>query len=176
MFSTAPIPTMPDTVLVVDDDSDDRLIMMEAWKENPLGREIRFVEDGEELLDYLYNRRDYADPSTSPRPGLILLDLNMPRKDGHTVLAEIRSDPDLDSIPIVVLTGEMGKMNMGHAFKLGATSFLHKPVNFSGYQSTLQALRKSWPELVKKSLQGRISHNTAPTPNSLRIKSFFASR
>src|SRR5215813_3683121 len=91
-------------ILMADDDPDDRMMAARALREYRLKNNIRFVENGEELLDYLHHRGRYADPTSSPRPGLILLDLNMPRKDGREALAEIKADPDLRTIPVVVLT------------------------------------------------------------------------
>ena len=94
----------PITILMAEDDPDDRMLTGDAFTENRLLNELRFVEDGEELMDYLYHRGKYADPSDAPRPGLILLDLNMPRKDGREALAEIKADKDLRQIPVIVLT------------------------------------------------------------------------
>src|SRR5437763_13337861 len=91
------------TILLADDDADDRMLAKDALDESRVANELRFVEDGEQLLDYLYRRGPFADPKVSPRPGLILLDLNMPRKDGREALREIKSDPALRQIPIVVL-------------------------------------------------------------------------
>src|ERR687890_587725 len=92
------------TILIADDDADDRLLARDALAESRLANDVRFVEDGEQLMDYLHRKGKYADPAVSPRPGLILLDLNMPRKDGREALREIKADPTLRSIPIVVLT------------------------------------------------------------------------
>ena len=92
------------TILMADDDEDDRLMAQEALQEARLANDLHFVLDGEELMDYLYHRGKYADGSNAPRPGLILLDLNMPKKDGREALKEIKSDPALRQIPIVVLT------------------------------------------------------------------------
>jgi len=94
----------PITILVAEDDEDDRLLMQEALEENRLANDLHFVEDGEFLMDYLLHRGEYSDPQTAPRPSLILLDLNMPRKDGREALQEIKANPDLRQIPIVVLT------------------------------------------------------------------------
>src|ERR1044072_6451615 len=92
------------TLLLAEDDPDDRLLTREALEKTRLASDLRCVEDGEELLDYLRRRGKFADPSQSPRPGLILLDLNMPRKDGREALREIKNDPKLRAIPIVILT------------------------------------------------------------------------
>src|SRR5690242_20888530 len=92
------------TILMADDDADDRLLVKEAFEERRLANDMYFVQDGEELLDYLYRRGKYEDPRLSPRPDLILLDLNMPKKDGREALREIKSDPALRSIPVIVLT------------------------------------------------------------------------
>src|SRR6476619_3874752 len=94
----------PVTILVADDDPDDRQLTREAFEEIHLANDLRFVEDGEELLDYLYQRGKYADPKTSPRPGIILLDLNMPRKDGREALQIIRSDPQMRPIRVIIMT------------------------------------------------------------------------
>src|SRR5918912_4632014 len=94
----------PITILLADDDPDDRLLAQEALEENRLANDLHMVDDGEELLDYLYQRGKYADPASSPRPGLILLDLNMPRMDGREALRVLKGDPDLRQIPVVVLT------------------------------------------------------------------------
>ncbi|HEX4147611.1 MAG TPA: response regulator, partial [Pirellulales bacterium] len=97
-------PRKPITILMADDDPDDRQLTLEAFTESRLVNDLRFVEDGEELLDYLFRRGKYADPASSPRPGLILLDLNMPRKDGREALKELKADPVLKKIRVVVLT------------------------------------------------------------------------
>src|SRR3954470_19944466 len=99
----SPAAPKPITILLADDDADDRMLAKDALKESRLANELRGVENGEELMDYLLRRRDYADPATAPVPGLILLDLNMPRKDGREALKEIKSDPNLRHIPVVVL-------------------------------------------------------------------------
>src|SRR5436305_14955522 len=91
----------PITILMADDDPDDRQLTKEAFAESLLANDLRFVEDGVELLDYLHRRGKYADPATSPRPGLILLALNMPKKDGREALREIKADPGLRTIRVV---------------------------------------------------------------------------
>src|SRR5580704_4574387 len=97
-------PGKPITILMAEDDADDRQLTKEAFEESKLANDLRFVEDGEELLDYLQRRGKYRDPASSPRPGLILLDLNMPRKDGREALEEIKKNPDLRRIRVFVMT------------------------------------------------------------------------
>jgi CheY-like chemotaxis protein len=96
--------TKPITILMADDDADDRQMTREAFEASRLVNDLRFVEDGAELMDYLCRRNRYANPADSPRPGLILLDLNMPKKDGRQALMEIKDDPNLRNIRVVVMT------------------------------------------------------------------------
>src|SRR5947209_16514798 len=111
-------PGKPITILMADDDPDDRLMAREAFQEARLANDLRFVEDGAELLDYLRRRGKYADPASSPRPGLILLDLNMPRKDGREALGEIKADPSLRNIRVVVLTTSKAEEDIERAYGL----------------------------------------------------------
>ncbi|MDZ7261448.1 MAG: response regulator, partial [candidate division KSB1 bacterium] len=115
------------TILMAEDDPEDRLLVKDAWEESRVLNELRFVEDGEELMDYLYRRGPYAEPARAPRPGLILLDLNMPRKDGREALKEIKADPELRRIPIVVLTTSKAEEDILRTYDLGANSFITKP-------------------------------------------------
>ena len=137
------------TILMADDDADDRDFARTAVQEGRLMNELRFVEDGEELLDYLHRRGNYADPKTSPRPGLILLDLNMPRKDGREALREIKSDPALRQIPVVVLTTSKTEEDILRSYDLGANCFITKPVTFEGLVDVVKVLDKHWFQLVE---------------------------
>jgi len=139
----------PITILMADDDADDRQLTNEALEDARLINDIRFVEHGEELLDYLHRRGKYAPPVEAPRPGLILLDLNMPRKDGRTVLKEIKSDPDLRTIPVVVLTTSKSDEDIYRSYDLGVNSYIVKPVTFEALVDTLQTLEKYWFEIVE---------------------------
>lgn len=105
-------PAKPITILMADDDPDDRQLTREAFEESRLGNDLRFVEDGEELLDYLFRRGKYTDPESSPRPGIILLDLNMPRKDGREALQVIRSEPSFRPIRVIILTTSKAEEDM----------------------------------------------------------------
>ena len=144
---------MPITILMADDDADDRQLTREALEDARLINDIRFVEHGEELLDYLRRQGKYGPPAEAPRPGLILLDLNMPRKDGRTVLKEIKQDPDLRTIPVVVLTTSKSDEDIYRSYDLGVNSYIVKPVTFEALVDILQTLEKYWFEIVE--LPGR---------------------
>jgi CheY-like chemotaxis protein len=137
------------TILMADDDADDRLMAKEALDEARLANDLQFVEDGEELMDYLHNRGKYAGNGNSPRPGLILLDLNMPKKDGREALEEIKADPDLKRIPIVVLTTSKADEDIYRTYDLGVNSYITKPVSFEGLADVMKALSNYWFEIVR---------------------------
>jgi len=138
----------PVTILLADDDSDDRMLARDALAESRLANDLRFVQDGEELMDYLYRRNKYSNEE-APRPGLILLDLNMPRKDGREALREIKSDPNLRHIPIVVLTTSKAEEDIYRTYDLGVNSFITKPVTFDGLVSVMRGLGRYWFEIVE---------------------------
>jgi two-component system response regulator len=142
-------PSKPVTILMADDDPDDRQLTREAFEESRLGNELRFVEDGEELLDYLYRRGKYADPAESPRPSIILLDLNMPRKDGREALRVIRADPNLRPIRVIIMTTSKAEEDMLRSYDLSAASYITKPVTFERLVEVIRALGKYWLEIVE---------------------------
>ncbi len=125
-------------VLMADDDEDDCLLVESAFQDMGIAHVLRFVEDGQELLDYLYNEGDFADPEKSPRPDLILLDLNMPRIDGREALARIKSDPQLKNIPVLILTTSREERDIALSKHAGASSFLSKPEEFEDLTDTLE--------------------------------------
>lgn len=138
----------PITILMADDDPDDRLMTQEAFAECRLRNPLQFVTDGEELLDYLHRRPPYNDDVAYPMPGLVLLDLNMPRKDGREVLREIKSDPRLQSIPVVILTTSKAEEDVLRSYKDGVNSFISKPVTFVALLDVVQTLGKYWLQVV----------------------------
>jgi CheY-like chemotaxis protein len=140
-------------ILVADDDPEDCLFIKDAFKEGLLANGLRFVEDGEELMDYLRHQGKFEDPSLSPRPGIILLDLNMPKKDGREALKEIKSDPDLRSIPVVILTTSKDEEDILRSYGLGANSYVTKPVTFAGLVNAIKSLGKYWLEIVELPLE-----------------------
>jgi CheY-like chemotaxis protein len=137
------------TILMADDDADDCLLVSRAFKAGRLANELRFVENGEELMDYLRKRGKYAGLETAPRPGLVLLDLNMPRKDGREALKEIKSDPDLREIPVVVLTTSKDEEDILKSYNLGANSYITKPVTFDGLVEAVKVMGKYWFGIVE---------------------------
>jgi CheY-like chemotaxis protein len=137
------------TILVADDDLDDCLLIKDALVEARLANDLHFVHDGEELLDFLYRRGQYTEPINSPRPGLILLDLNMPKKDGREALQEIKAVAHLRQIPIVVLTTSKAEEEIYHSYDLGASSFIAKPVTFATLVDLMKTLGRYWFEIVE---------------------------
>jgi len=136
-------------ILLADDDADDRFLIQEAMVEANLSNEVNFVKDGQELIDYLNQEGDFANGNAGPKPGMILLDLNMPRKDGREALKEIKSDPKLRSIPIVVLTTSSSEDDIQYTYSLGVASYITKPVTFDGLVEVMQALGNYWFNIAK---------------------------
>lgn len=137
------------TILLADDDPDDRKLTHDAFMENRLANEFHAVEDGEELLDYLHRRGKYENLRGEPLPGLILLDLNMPRKDGREALKEIKADPELRRIPIVVLTTSKAEEDIVRTYDLGVNSYVTKPVTFKSLVELIRVLGRYWFEVVE---------------------------
>lgn len=131
-------------ILMAEDDDDDRMLVQDAFNEGGNGNTVRFVEDGEELVDYLLRRGKYQNPEESPRPDLILLDLNMPRKDGREALKEIRANPDLRSVPVVVFTTSRADTDIAKVYELGANSFVTKPPAFAELVETMAKITSYW--------------------------------
>jgi CheY-like chemotaxis protein len=142
-------PPDPIVILMADDDEDDQILTADALQESKLANDFRTVNDGEELMDYLHHRGKHAPPASSPRPGLVLLDLNMPRKDGREALREIKGDPALRSIPVVILTTSESEADIQKAYDLGVNSFIAKPVTFEGLVRVLRVATEYWFTIVR---------------------------
>lgn len=136
-------------ILMADDDEDDQMLTKDAFEEGRLSNPLFFVKDGLELLDFLRNQGAFTDKSKYPRPGLVLLDLNMPRMDGKQVLKIIKSDPDLKTIPIVILTTSQQESEIAQTYASGANSFIVKPVRFEDMVGTLRVLGEYWLSIVR---------------------------
>ena len=141
--------TLPVTILVADDDADDRQLIAEAFEEAKILNDLRFVEDGVELLEYLRHEGKYEAPEQSPRPGLILLDLNMPRMDGREALERIKGDRHLRSIRVVIMTTSKAEQDVVRSYDLMASSFITKPVRFESLVDVVKTLGKYWLEIVE---------------------------
>jgi CheY-like chemotaxis protein len=138
------------TILMADDDEEDRQLAREALENAHLANEMRFAVDGQDLMDYLRRDGRYADPSVqAPRPGIILLDLNMPKKDGREALEEIKADESLRRIPVVVLTTSKDEEDVLRTYDLGVNSFITKPVTFAGLVEVMRAWTRYWFEIVE---------------------------
>jgi CheY-like chemotaxis protein len=133
----------PMMILIAEDDEDDRMLAMDALADSQMKDSVRFVEDGEQLMHYLHQTGEFAGMDL-PRPGIILLDLNMPKKDGREALREIKDDPSLRAIPVVVLTTSQDKEDVTGAYSLGTNSFITKPVTFDGLVEVMRTLERYW--------------------------------
>lgn len=139
----------PIVILMADDDADDRMLTKEALEESRVINDLRFVEDGEELIEYLTRSGKYENPASSPRPGLIFLDLNMPRKDGREALKQIKADPNLRRIPIIIMTTSKAEEDIYRSYDLGANSFITKPVTFERLVELMKTMGQYWIEFVE---------------------------
>jgi CheY-like chemotaxis protein len=138
------------TIVIADDDSDDRMLIEDAFVESRLANPLIFVENGEQLLKCLRSESEYASNGLNKKkPGLILLDLNMPRMDGRTALAHIKADPELKRIPVVVLTTSKEEEDVLRTYDLGVNSFITKPVSFESLVDVVRTINHYWIEIVQ---------------------------
>ncbi len=138
----------PFTILLADDDEEDRELARDALQDSRLANEMKFVYDGQDLMDYLRQAGRWADQD-APRPGIILLDLNMPKKDGREALQEIKADESLRRIPVVVLTTSKDEADVFSTYDLGVSSFITKPVTFGGLVDVMKSWTQYWFEIVE---------------------------
>lgn len=144
----------PVVILIAEDDEDDFLLTRDAFREADIQTDLRWVRDGEELMDYLLRRGDFQDPAKSPRPVIILLDLNMPKKDGREALKEIKANSDLRRIPVLAMTTSNAKEDIQYTYGLGANSFIRKPVGFNRFVDVVKVIDKYWLDIVKLPVSG----------------------
>lgn len=149
----------PITILIAEDDPDDRKLTQEAFAAAKILNDIRFVRDGVEVMDYLNRRGHFTDPADSPWPSLLLLDLNMPRKDGREVLQEIRNDPRFASLRVIVMTTSKSDQDIIKSYALNAASYITKPVTFESLVDVVQTLGRYWLEIVE------LPENDTPSPD-----------
>ena len=139
---------LPISILIADDDADDRMLIEDAFEESRLSNPLVFVEDGEQLLAYLRREPPYADVKGQPLPGLIILDLNMPKMDGRTALSHLKADPELQRIPVIVLTTSQAEEDILKTYGLGVSSFISKPVTFDGLVEVVKIIGQYWIQIV----------------------------
>ena len=139
----------PIEILMADDDPEDRMLVLDAWEESRVANSLSFVEDGQELMDYLRRQGKYESDFGKPLPDLILLDLNMPKKDGREALKEIKVDPRLRRIPVIILTTSKEEADILKTYDLGANSFIKKPVTFESLVEVVRTLAKYWFQIVE---------------------------
>jgi len=142
-------PEKTPTILMADDDQEDCQLVGDALCDVGFAHDLRIVRDGEELWDYLRRRGSYANARAAPRPDLILLDLNMPCKDGREVLVEVKADPCFRSIPVIALTTSTAEEDIAFCYDMGVNSYLTKPASFSGLLAMMQTLATYWFDLAK---------------------------
>lgn len=138
----------PMTILIADDDADDRMFLEQAMRENGYDKGIQFVEDGEELMDYLHRQGRYNELN-APWPNMLILDLNMPRKNGFQALSEIKDDPKLRRLPVIVMTTSSADEDILKTYNLGVNSFVTKPFNYNRLVEMVGSLKTYWIDTVK---------------------------
>lgn len=143
-----PHSTTSQPILLVEDSPEDFEATLRAFQKSGLKNTLLRCEDGDEALDYLHRRGKYADPAQSPRPGVILLDLNLPGTDGRQVLSEVKNSEHLRDIPVVVLTTSADERDITACYRAGANSYIQKPVDIDGFMKAIERLNGYWFEVV----------------------------
>lgn len=138
----------PFVVLMAEDNDHDIIATERAWQKNNIVNPLRIVADGEACLDYLYQRGEFRDAGTAPKPGILLLDINMPKMDGLTVLKHIREDESLHRLPVIILTTSQLEEDRISSYNLGANAYIRKPIGFEGLSETIKTINLFW-ELVE---------------------------
>lgn len=144
-----PLHPKPVTILIAEDDPDDRQLTREAFEESKLVSDLRFAVDGVEVFEYLNRTGKFADPQTSPWPSLLLLDLNMPRMDGREVLEKLKANPQYSPIRVIVMTTSKDEEDILRSYRLSAASYITKPVKFESLVDIVQTLGRYWFEIVE---------------------------
>lgn len=157
----------PPLILIVDDDVGDQILIQEALESSQIAKQVRIVSDGEEAVAYLRHSGPFADASCSPRPDLILLDLNMPRLGGKEVLALLKSDPDLKCIPVVAFTTSGREEDVLECYRMGVNSYVQKPSDFREFQSVVHNLELYWLQVSLFPGSGFLAHHQSPLPGGV---------
>ena len=138
------MPQEPFVVLMAEDDEHDILATRRAWKKHHISNPLYIVNDGEECLDFLHRRGKYGEPGTAPRPGILLLDIRMPKMDGLAVLKHIRKDGQLRRLPVVILTTSRAEEDRLRSYDLGANAYIVKPVGFNNFSDAVRTINLFW--------------------------------
>lgn len=136
------------TILIVEDNDDDFFATMRAFKKADLANPVQRCTNGDQALDYLFRRGEFSDNGKAPRPGIVLLDLNLPGTDGRQVLRVVKADPDLKKIPVIVLTTSRARQDIERCYADGANSYIQKPVNLEGFVQAIARLKEYWFEVA----------------------------
>lgn len=137
----------PFVVLMAEDDEHDIVATKRAWKKHHIANPLYVVNDGEQCLDFLHQRGNYAHPNSAPRPGIVLLDIKMPRLDGLAVLKHIREDQELRRLPVIILTTSKAEEDRLRSYDLGANAYVVKPIGFNNFSEAVRTINLFW-ELV----------------------------
>ena len=137
------------TVLIAEDDSVDIELLIESLQGDGLVHEVKYVSDGSELMDYLRQEDSFSDKSESPRPDLILLDLNLPKMDGREALRKIKSDPNFRRIPVIVMNTSKSEEDIYQSYDLGANSYIVKPFSFDSMVEIIRSVKEYWFDIVE---------------------------
>ena len=136
------------TILIIEDNDDDFFATMRAFKKADLANPVRRCTNGDQALDYLFRRGEFSDNGKAPRPGIVLLDLNLPGTDGRQVLRVVKADPSLKKIPVIVLTTSRARQDIEKCYADGANSYIQKPVNLEGFVQAIARLKEYWLEVA----------------------------
>jgi two-component system, response regulator len=136
-------------ILMAEDDDEDKMLARDALEEARVKNPLETVSNGEELMDYLNRKGKFSDPKSSPVPGIILLDLNMPKKDGREALREIKANPELRRIPVIIMTTSSAEEDILRSYDLGVSGYISKPVTFEGLVEVMRSLKRYWLEIVE---------------------------
>ena len=134
----------PFVVLMAEDDEHDIVATRRAWKKHHIANPLYIVNDGEECLDFLYQRGKYSEPGAAPRPGILLLDIKMPKVDGLTVLKQIRENGELRHLPVIILTTSKAEEDRVRSYDLGANAYIVKPVGFENFSEAVRTISLFW--------------------------------
>lgn len=136
------------TILIVEDNDDDYFATVRAFKKVELGNPVQRCTNGDQALDYLFQRGEFAEAGKAPRPGIILLDLNLPGTDGRQVLRTVKADASLRKIPVIVLTTSRARQDIERCYADGANSYIQKPVDMAGFVNAISRLKEYWFEVA----------------------------